>query len=196
MTVFISSCIESASYVLDEISTTRKAALQKEFLIALTQGNPKNANTRPIEIHAHDPIKYVGDMLGWIHQRIADENEFMLTIFGISLGVENSDKNTRGVDQNQQKNDKKGDKKNDKKDDKNQQSEQHAKPNSMNKIVLSKMFEGVSRAFKLRFDQICTSNPKPSLATLYRLSNLTQFYLTMITKTLPEDSLLPETLHS
>lgn len=23
---------------------------------------------RPIEVHAHDPLRYVGDMLGWLHQ--------------------------------------------------------------------------------------------------------------------------------
>lgn len=32
---------------------------------------------RPIEMHAHDPMRYVGDMLAWIHQAVASESELM-----------------------------------------------------------------------------------------------------------------------
>ena len=32
---------------------------------------------RPIEIHAHDPLRYVGDMLAWIHQSVASESELL-----------------------------------------------------------------------------------------------------------------------
>ncbi|KAF6755603.1 oligomeric Golgi complex subunit 6, partial [Ephemerocybe angulata] len=37
---------------------------------------------RPIELHAHDPIRYVGDMLAWVHQSIAAEREFLGAVFG------------------------------------------------------------------------------------------------------------------
>jgi hypothetical protein len=30
---------------------------------------------RPIEWHAHDPQRYVGDMLAWLHQATPTENE-------------------------------------------------------------------------------------------------------------------------
>jgi hypothetical protein len=30
---------------------------------------------RPIELHAHDPLRYVGDMLAWVHQSLAGERE-------------------------------------------------------------------------------------------------------------------------
>jgi len=30
---------------------------------------------RPIELHSHDPLRYVGDMLAWLHQAIASERE-------------------------------------------------------------------------------------------------------------------------
>jgi hypothetical protein len=37
---------------------------------------------RPIEVHAHDPLRYLGDMLAWIHQSIATEREIANGLFG------------------------------------------------------------------------------------------------------------------
>ena len=34
-----------------------------------------NGTPRPIELHSHDPLRYVGDMLAWLHQAIASERE-------------------------------------------------------------------------------------------------------------------------
>ncbi|KAF5335710.1 hypothetical protein D9611_009742 [Ephemerocybe angulata] len=40
---------------------------------------------RPIELHAHDPIRYVGDMLAWVHQSIAAEREILGTTTNTTL---------------------------------------------------------------------------------------------------------------
>lgn len=48
----------------------RHNALFRRFISALTCGGPGGL-PRPIEVHAHDPLRYVGDMLGWLHQ-VAD----------------------------------------------------------------------------------------------------------------------------
>lgn len=45
----------------------RHNALFRRFISALTRGGPSGL-PRPIEVHAHDPLRYVGDMLGWLHQ--------------------------------------------------------------------------------------------------------------------------------
>lgn len=45
----------------------RHNALFRKFISALTRGGPGGL-PRPIEVHAHDPLRYVGDMLGWLHQ--------------------------------------------------------------------------------------------------------------------------------
>lgn len=45
----------------------RHNALFRRFISALTRGGP-GGMPRPIEVHAHDPLRYVGDMLGWLHQ--------------------------------------------------------------------------------------------------------------------------------
>lgn len=50
---------------------------------ALTRGGPGGL-PRPIEIHAHDPLRYVGDMLAWVHQSIAGEREFLEGLFGMN----------------------------------------------------------------------------------------------------------------
>lgn len=45
----------------------RHNALFRRFISALTRGGPGGL-PRPIEVHAHDPLRYAGDMLGWLHQ--------------------------------------------------------------------------------------------------------------------------------
>ena len=37
---------------------------------------------RPIEMHAHDPRRYLGDMLAWVHQSLASERELLTALFG------------------------------------------------------------------------------------------------------------------
>lgn len=37
---------------------------------------------RPIEMHAHDPRRYLGDMLAWVHQSLASEKELLTGLFG------------------------------------------------------------------------------------------------------------------
>lgn len=54
--------------------------LVRRFIVALTRGGP-NGIPRPIELHAHDPVRYCGDMLAWVHQAIATESEFFRVLF-------------------------------------------------------------------------------------------------------------------
>ncbi len=61
-------------YVLDEYCAAQKQFLVKSFLDALTVGGP-GGTPRPIELHAHDPPRYIGDMLAWLHQAIPGERE-------------------------------------------------------------------------------------------------------------------------
>ena len=64
--------------VCDLLASSRSSALLSLFLTALTRGGPAPSYLpRPIEIHAHDPLRYVGDMLAWIHQAMAGEREFL-----------------------------------------------------------------------------------------------------------------------
>jgi conserved oligomeric Golgi complex subunit 6 len=64
------------------LSETRQATVLSTFITALTRGGP-SGYPRPIELHAHDPLRYVGDMLAWVHQSIAVEREFLESLFGL-----------------------------------------------------------------------------------------------------------------
>ncbi|KAJ4429443.1 hypothetical protein ANN_21612 [Periplaneta americana] len=66
-------------YVLDEYCTARRSVLVRAFIDALTQGGP-GGTPKPIEMHAHDPKRYVGDMLAWLHQTIPSEKENLLAL--------------------------------------------------------------------------------------------------------------------
>eukprot|EP00833_Pecoramyces_ruminatium_P001331 jgi/Orpsp1_1/1175363/evm.model.c7180000053557.1 len=67
---------------MDEIAQIRKEAIVKSFIDALTVGGPEGI-PRPIEFFAHDPLRYVGDMLAWIHQTLASEREMLQGLFDV-----------------------------------------------------------------------------------------------------------------
>ena len=48
---------------------------------ALTKG----AGSAPIEMHAHDPLRYVGDQLAWLHVALASEKDILKEILGEHL---------------------------------------------------------------------------------------------------------------
>ena len=59
----------------EALVAARRGAILRRFIIALTRGGP-NGIPRPIEIHSHDPVRYAGDMLAWVHAAIASEHEY------------------------------------------------------------------------------------------------------------------------
>ncbi|KAK0558126.1 Golgi transport complex subunit 6 [Tilletia horrida] len=69
---------------LSTLTQTRSTALARAFNAALTQGGPPPTYLpRPIELSAHDPIRYIGDMLAWIHQALASEREVLGSLVGV-----------------------------------------------------------------------------------------------------------------
>ncbi|CAO1623161.1 unnamed protein product [Sympodiomycopsis kandeliae] len=63
---------------LQTLVSLRSSFLTTSFQQALTSGS---SGSRPIELQAHDPLRYVGDMLAWIHQTVASEREFYGQLF-------------------------------------------------------------------------------------------------------------------
>ena len=63
-------------YTLDEYATARRSTTVRGFIDALTRGSRDQAQPRPIELHSHDPLRYVGDMAAWLHQCAATEVKF------------------------------------------------------------------------------------------------------------------------
>ncbi|KAH9514306.1 Golgi transport complex subunit 6 [Bulinus truncatus] len=66
-------------YSLDEFGKARRSAVVRGFIDALTRGGP-GGTPRPIELHSHDPLRYVGDMLAWLHQSSASEKEYLQSL--------------------------------------------------------------------------------------------------------------------
>lgn len=66
-------------YVIDEYAAARRAVLVRNFIDALTIGGP-HGNPKPIEMHAHEPKRYIGDMFAWIHQAIPTEKDNLLML--------------------------------------------------------------------------------------------------------------------
>ncbi|KAF8258917.1 oligomeric complex COG6-domain-containing protein [Lactarius quietus] len=79
---------ELLAEALTVLAQTRQSATLSSFMSALTTGATSGrSSTRPIELHAHDALRYIGDMLAWVHQAIAAEREFLETLLGIDAGA-------------------------------------------------------------------------------------------------------------
>ncbi|KAG7380505.1 Golgi transport complex subunit 6 [Phytophthora pseudosyringae] len=76
----LSDRAEFYNYCKECLTASRRSLIVRRFIMALTVGGP-NGIPRPIEMHAHDPVRYCGDMLAWIHQSIATESEFFRVLF-------------------------------------------------------------------------------------------------------------------
>ncbi|MCD7451000.1 Golgi transport complex subunit 6 [Datura stramonium] len=156
-------------YCAEEVANMRHNALFRRFISALTRGGPGGL-PRPIEVHAHDPLRYVGDMLGWLHQALASERELVLAL----LDPDASD--TRPTSPNYSKG----------------IDSESGKTESDLTFVLDRIFEGVCRPFKVRVEQVLHS--QPNLIISYKLSNTLEFYFYTISDLLGIETSLCNTL--
>ncbi|CAJ1421572.1 unnamed protein product [Effrenium voratum] len=68
------------NHCLRDIARVRKQALQQRFLEALSQGD--GYGTRPIELQAGEPVRFVSDMFAWIHENVTTEQEALGSLMG------------------------------------------------------------------------------------------------------------------
>ncbi|KAL7807711.1 intra-golgi transport complex, subunit 6 [Trichoderma aethiopicum] len=71
---------------LDLFAASRERYLSESFHCALTGITPKgteDASIRPIDLTAHDPLRYVGDMFAWVHSATVGEREALETLFAV-----------------------------------------------------------------------------------------------------------------
>ncbi|KAF3586757.1 hypothetical protein F2Q69_00028724 [Brassica cretica] len=154
-------------YCAEEVGNLRHNALFRRFISALTRGGP-GGMPRPIEVHAHDPLRYVGDMLGWLHQALASERELVHALFDIdSADYKSTAKNTA-------------------------ENDSLKAAESDFTFVLDRIFEGVCRPFKVRVEQVLQS--QPSLIISYKLTNTLEFYSYTISDLLGRDTALCNTI--
>lgn len=75
---------------LDFFAEARERILSDAFHVALTgttAAGLEDHSVKPIEMAAHDPLRYVGDMLAWIHSATVSEREALEILF-VSEGDE------------------------------------------------------------------------------------------------------------
>ncbi|KAH7687077.1 Conserved oligomeric Golgi complex subunit 6 protein [Dioscorea alata] len=157
-------------YCAEEVANMRHHALFRRFISALTRGGPGGL-PRPIEVHAHDPLRYVGDMLGWLHQALASERELVLALLEPDAITE-----TGPTAQHFSKG----------------SESDLAKTEPGTTFVLDRIFEGACRPFKIRVEQVLQS--QPSLIISYKLSNTLEFYCYTISDLLGRETALCNTL--
>lgn len=157
-------------YCAEEVANMRHNALFRRFISALTRGGPGGL-PRPIEVHAHDPLRYVGDMLGWLHQALASEKEFVVALLNpdaVADAGRNADQSSKIGESDV------------------------AKTESDLTFVLDRIFEGVCRPFKVRVEQVLQS--QPNLIISYKLSNTLEFYCYTVSDLLGRETALCNTI--
>ncbi|KAF2200787.1 oligomeric complex COG6 [Delitschia confertaspora ATCC 74209] len=158
---------------LDFFAEARESILLDSFYVALsgTATDEQNMSTKPIEFHAHDPLRYVGDMLAWAHSATVSEREALEVLF-ISDGDEIKRSIQAGLESEPWL-----------------RSEEDQEPfdgrKALNQLV-SRDLIGVARLLRQRTEQVIQSHEDASLA--YKIANLIGFYKKTFSKLLGGES--------
>lgn len=158
---------------LDSFAEARESILSDSFHAALT-GSASEAEhiaTKPIEFHAHDPLRYVGDMLAWVHSATVSEREALENLF-ISDGDEIKRSIQAGLESEPWL---RGD----------GDEEVFDGKKALNQLV-SRDLTGVARLLRQRTEQVIQSHEDATLA--YKIANLIGFYKSTFVKLLGSDS--------
>ncbi|PVH99056.1 oligomeric Golgi complex subunit 6 [Periconia macrospinosa] len=158
---------------LDFFAEARENILSKSFYAALTgsASDAQQLNAKPIEFQAHDPLRYVGDMLAWAHSTTVSEREALEVLF-ISDGDEIKRSIRAGLE-----------------------SEPWLRTESDEEIfdgrkaldqLVSRDLTGVVRLLRQRTEQVIQSHDDATLA--YKIANLVSFYKSTFVKLLGADS--------
>lgn len=162
--------------ILEELVHVRRNAILRAFIDALTRGGP-GGTPRPIELHAHDPLRYIGDMLAWIHQTVASEREFLESVLS-------SERKKRDRGQAEIKLPKASPLR---------LVESDATDAEIVDSLLDKNLEGTARPLKSRVEQVLVS--QANAITAFKISNLIKFYSSTIERAIGTEAALSKTLH-
>lgn len=169
---------------LDFFAEARENILSDAFYTALTGtlvSGEEDKTVKPIELVAHDPLRYVGDMLAWTHSATVSEREALEVLFisdgdeiakGIQAGRDNEPWNKYADDS---------------------EISQFDGLKALNELVDRDVI-GVGRVLRQRIEQVIQSHEETIMA--YKIGNLLNFYRITFEKLLGPDSILLETFKS
>lgn len=167
---------------LDFFAEAREQILSSNFYAALT-GAPLDPDHpvmgKAIELSAHDPLRYISDMLAWAHSATVSEREALEVLF-ISEGDEIAKSIAAGIESEPWS-----------RTDEDGNSQPFHGRKALNELV-DRDLAGVFRQLKQRTEQVIQSHEDATLA--YKIGNLVNFYTSLFTNLLGGDSSLLETL--
>jgi hypothetical protein len=166
---------------LDAFAEARENSLSDSFYTALTGSTltgEVDSSIKPIELVAHDPLRYVGDMLAWIHSTTVSEREALEVLF-----ISDGDEIAKGIQAGRAS------------EPWMQDSEAPASEfdglKELNNLV-DRDVTGVARVLRQRVEQVIQSHEETILA--YKIANLLNFYRVTFAKLLGQDSALLDIL--
>ncbi|KAK5684189.1 Golgi transport complex subunit 6 [Elasticomyces elasticus] len=167
---------------LDFFAEAREHIMSNNFYAALT-GAPVDANHpvlgKAIELSAHDPLRYVSDMLAWAHSATVSEREALEVLF-ISEGDEIAKSIQAGIESEPWS-----------RTDQDGPNPMFNGREALNELV-DRDLVGVFRQLRQRTEQVLQSHEDATLA--YKIANLVTFYCTIFANLLGEKSALLESL--
>ncbi|KAF2230396.1 oligomeric complex COG6 [Viridothelium virens] len=167
---------------LDSFADARENSLSDAFYSAITgySSDPDfKAMTKPIELFAHEPLRYVGDMLAWAHSATVSEREALEVLF-ISQGDEITKGIQTGIESEPWSHE-------------NDEEAIFDGRKALNQIV-NRAFSGVARQIRQRIQQVIQSHEDPVLQ--YELSSLAIFYSGTFEKLVGGEAVMIETLEA
>jgi len=184
-------------YCVEEVARTRHNALFRRFIAALTRGGP-NGHPRPMEMHAHDPRRYVGDMCAWLHQNVASEIEAIRSVFNVTSGAGQGPNHETAAREEGTREDANAGQGQDGDGSVEPSTSDTLSPEEVEELrmedVLDNVFEGICRPFRVRIEQVFAG--QPGLAESLRLNNLLSFYADLVEEMLSPGSPLCTTLRA
>eukprot|EP00842_Homolaphlyctis_polyrhiza_P003299 jgi/Hompol1/3970/HPOL_003418-RA len=160
---------------MDEVSTIRRNAINRSFQDALIIGGP-GGFPRPIEVHAYDALRYIGDILAWVHQACVGEREMLEGLFG--LQISSFAKQSKALYESGRS--------------AFDQIEGYRTDEDLLMQILDRNLEGICRVIKTRIESVLVSGLGP--ITSYRIVNIMQFYLQTVTGVVHSSAKITETL--
>jgi hypothetical protein len=168
---------------LDFFAEAREHILSDAFYTALTGSSvngDEDTSVKPIELVAHDPLRYVGDMLAWTHSATVSEREALEVLF-----ISDGDEIAKGIQAGRDN------------EPWNRISENDGDSSSFDGLkalneLVDRDVAGVARVLRQRIGQMIQSHEETIMA--YKIANLLNFYRVTFSKLLGDDSVLLESL--
>ena len=167
---------------LDFFAEAREHILSNNFYAALT-GAPVDQDHpvmgKAIELSAHDPLRYVSDMLAWAHSATVSEREALEVLF-ISEGDEIAKSIQAGIESEPW----------------SRLEEDETTPTFDGRKALNELVDrdlaGVMRQLRQRTEQVIQSHEDATLS--YKIANLVTFYCNIFSSLVGQQSKILETL--